>query len=117
MSKRDRDLIVLNESHPVYQKLFGNLDMVLDKNVDGEPLAKPLTEEQIEVKMDEVRTSLALLIYSMVKAQEKSGVELKLLRRYLTRVGEELNNLMTEFNEDLKVNGNTGGAEKEFHSV
>ena len=53
----------------------------------------------------------------MVKAQEKSGVELKLLRRYLTRVGEELNNLMTEFNEDLKVNGNTGGAEKEFHSV
>lgn len=115
ISEMGRYFIIFNENHPAYPKLFGNLDLIIDKRRDGELLAKPLTAEQVEVRMDQVRTTLALFIFSLVKAQDNFGTATKQLQRYINKVGEELNDLMIAFDRDLKEDGNTGGAAKEYN--
>lgn len=113
--KEGKILIIFNTSHPGYDMLFGNIeDMVLRMKPDSE--SGELSKEQLAERLDDVRTSLALFISSLVttEALKMDTHDLRLLRRYRSRFSEEFDGFVTRFKRELDEEGGYG-EEKVFN--
>lgn len=96
-------LIKLNTEHPAYDKLFGNLNMLVDDQSTDLETTK-LNAVEIAAKLDEVRNIFSLLIYAMASVEVDptyTAVDARILRRARNKYSEILTDLIDKY-ESIK---------------
>lgn len=96
-------LIKLNTEHLAYDKLFGNLNMLVDDQSTDTQTTK-LNAAEIAARLDEVRNIFSLLIYAMACVEidpTYTAVDSRILRRARNKYSEILTDLIDKY-ESIK---------------